>query len=206
MFGDEPYGNYNRIMLSHVLSGEEADADIFLNSLPWYLENDITLHAGVRATRIDRFAKLVYAVHGADGSTSCTPYERNANGIARAADVLPLHLSLAGRRVVVVGAGPVAARKVSAWVQAGADVLVVAPYACEDIVAAAAAELLTCGSGNSGPVISMAPGWSVRPPATGAPTRRWRSTRRRSARSASAPMTPPPAAHGARQSSAVTTW
>jgi len=34
MFGDEPYGNYNRIMLSHV-SGEETDADIFLNSLPW---------------------------------------------------------------------------------------------------------------------------------------------------------------------------
>ena len=60
MFGDEPYGNYNRIMLSHVLSGEETDADIFLNSLPWYVENDITLHAGVRATRIDRFAKLVY--------------------------------------------------------------------------------------------------------------------------------------------------
>ena len=59
MFGDEPYGNYNRIMLSHVLSGEETDADIFLNSLPWYIENDITLHAGVRATRIDRFAKLV---------------------------------------------------------------------------------------------------------------------------------------------------
>ena len=25
MFGDEPYGNYNRIMLSHVLSGEETD-------------------------------------------------------------------------------------------------------------------------------------------------------------------------------------
>ena len=33
MFGDEPYGNYNRIMLSHVLSGEESDADIFLNTL-----------------------------------------------------------------------------------------------------------------------------------------------------------------------------
>ena len=69
--------------------------------------------------------------------------ERNANGNASAADVLPLLLCLAGRRAVVVGAGPVAARKVSAWVQAGADVLVVAPYACEDIVAAAAAELLT---------------------------------------------------------------
>ena len=57
MFGDEPYGNYNRIMLSHVLSGEETDADIFLNTCDWYVENDITLHAGVRVTRIDRFAK-----------------------------------------------------------------------------------------------------------------------------------------------------
>lgn len=27
MLGDEPYGNYNRIMLSHVLSGEESDED-----------------------------------------------------------------------------------------------------------------------------------------------------------------------------------
>ena len=35
MFGDEPYGNYNRIMLSHVLSGEDSEADIFLNSLEW---------------------------------------------------------------------------------------------------------------------------------------------------------------------------
>lgn len=64
MFGDEPYGNYNRIMLSHVLSGEEQDHDIFLNSLPWYEENDITLNAGVRVTRIDRFAKVVFADDG----------------------------------------------------------------------------------------------------------------------------------------------
>ena len=57
MFGDEPYGNYNRIMLSHVLSGEESDADIFLNSLPWYEENGIILHAGVRVEKIDPYAK-----------------------------------------------------------------------------------------------------------------------------------------------------
>ncbi|HEY5115130.1 MAG TPA: uroporphyrinogen-III C-methyltransferase [Nakamurella sp.] len=54
----------------------------------------------------------------------------------------PLHLSLTGRRVVVVGGGPVAARKVAACLAAGADVLVVAPYACEQIVADAAAGLL----------------------------------------------------------------
>jgi nitrite reductase (NADH) large subunit len=70
MFGDEPYGNYNRIMLSHVLSGEETDAEIFLNSLPWYIENNITLHAGVRASRIDRFAKLVFSDDG-----QVTPYD-----------------------------------------------------------------------------------------------------------------------------------
>ena len=75
MFGDEPYGNYNRIMLSHVLSGQESDADIFLNSLAWYEENQITLYAGVRATRIDRFAKIVYAEHTIDGTKYETPYD-----------------------------------------------------------------------------------------------------------------------------------
>ncbi len=71
MFGDEPYGNYNRILLCHVLSGEETDEDIFLNSLDWYADNDITLYAGVRVTRIDRFAKVVFSD---DGRT--TPYDK----------------------------------------------------------------------------------------------------------------------------------
>jgi nitrite reductase (NADH) large subunit len=70
MFGDEPYGNYNRIMLSHVLSGEESDADIFLNSLSWYQDNGITLHAGVRVDRIDRFTKHVFSNDG-----RVTPYD-----------------------------------------------------------------------------------------------------------------------------------
>jgi uroporphyrin-III C-methyltransferase/precorrin-2 dehydrogenase/sirohydrochlorin ferrochelatase len=46
---------------------------------------------------------------------------------------LPLLLDLTGRRVVAVGGGPVTARRLSAWVAAGADVHVVAPYACEDV-------------------------------------------------------------------------
>ncbi|OAE03690.1 nitrite reductase large subunit [Arthrobacter sp. OY3WO11] len=70
MFGDEPYGNYNRIMLSHVLSGEESDKDIFLNPLSWYEDNGITLHAGVRADRVDRFAKHVFSSDG-----RVTPYD-----------------------------------------------------------------------------------------------------------------------------------
>ncbi len=71
MFGAEPWGNYNRIMLSHVLAGEESDADIFLNTIEWYTEHDITLHAGVRVTRVDRFAKVVFSDDGAQ-----TPYDK----------------------------------------------------------------------------------------------------------------------------------
>lgn len=70
MFGDEPYGNYNRILLSHVLSGEEHHDDIFLNSLEWYVENQIQLHAGVRVTRIDRHARVVISDDG-----QITPYD-----------------------------------------------------------------------------------------------------------------------------------
>ncbi|HEY0000015.1 MAG TPA: FAD-dependent oxidoreductase, partial [Actinoplanes sp.] len=71
MFGDEPYGNYNRIMLSNVLAGVEDENGIFLNDLSWYADNGITLHTGTRIERIDRFAKMVY---GTDGTA--TPYDK----------------------------------------------------------------------------------------------------------------------------------
>ena len=64
MFGDEPYGNYNRIMLSNILSGQQDYEEIFLNPLAWYDENGITLHAGARVTEIDRFAKVVLSDDG----------------------------------------------------------------------------------------------------------------------------------------------
>ncbi len=71
MFGDEPYGNYNRILLSNVLNGSQEARDIFLNPLDWYQDNHIRLHAGVRVTGIDRQAKQA---RGADGTT--TPYDK----------------------------------------------------------------------------------------------------------------------------------
>jgi len=45
----------------------------------------------------------------------------------------PVNLDLTGRRVLVVGAGPVAARKVAGLLDAGADVTVVAPTAVDEI-------------------------------------------------------------------------
>ena len=64
VFGDEPHGNYNRIMLSPVLAGEEHEDEIVLNSREWYADNGVTLRAGVRADKIDTAAKLVHAADG----------------------------------------------------------------------------------------------------------------------------------------------
>ncbi len=67
VFGDEPYGNYNRILLSNVLAGSQQVDDqegIYLNALDWYRDNNIDLRAGVRVVRIDRYARLVQADDG----------------------------------------------------------------------------------------------------------------------------------------------
>jgi nitrite reductase (NADH) large subunit len=71
MFGDEPYGNYNRILLSNVLNRTQDAADIFLNPLEWYAENGVTLHAPARVTHIDRARK---EISSGDGQT--TPYDK----------------------------------------------------------------------------------------------------------------------------------
>jgi nitrite reductase (NADH) large subunit len=59
MFGDEPYGNYNRILLSGVLAGTHDPRDIFINPLDWYRRSNIRLHAGVPATRVVRDTRSV---------------------------------------------------------------------------------------------------------------------------------------------------
>jgi len=54
MFGDEPYGNYNRILLSNILSGQQDHSEIYINPLDWYKENNIGLHSGARVTHRPR--------------------------------------------------------------------------------------------------------------------------------------------------------
>ena len=65
MFGDEPTGNYNRILLSSVLNGSYKEEEIYLNPLSWYEENGIRLLAGKRAAGLLRRAKLAFADDGA---------------------------------------------------------------------------------------------------------------------------------------------
>lgn len=64
VFGDEPYGNYNRILLSNVLAGSDDTSEIYLNPLDWYSDSNIDLRAGVRVVRIDPYARIVHADDG----------------------------------------------------------------------------------------------------------------------------------------------
>ena len=66
VFGAEPYGNYNRIMLSPVLSGEKTIEQIMINGLDWYKDNNITLYAGdtKKVINIDRKKQIVIAADG----------------------------------------------------------------------------------------------------------------------------------------------
>jgi len=66
VFGAEPYGNYNRILLSPVLAGDKTIDDIMLNDEQWYVDNNITLHKGKWITEIDRRNKTVKADDGTE--------------------------------------------------------------------------------------------------------------------------------------------
>jgi nitrite reductase (NADH) large subunit len=71
VFGAEPHPNYNRILLSAVLSGEADFDDIVEKDAAWYRARDVALRPGVRVTRIDRSRRLVIADDG-----TASPYDR----------------------------------------------------------------------------------------------------------------------------------
>ncbi len=66
VFGAEPHPNYNRILLSPVLAGEQTLDEIVLNPLSWYEENNITLHLGKKVTEVDRRRRVVRAADGTE--------------------------------------------------------------------------------------------------------------------------------------------
>ncbi len=66
VFGEEPYGNYNRIMLSPVLAGDKTIDEIMLNDEQWYEDNNIKLHKGKKVVDIDRVNRKVIADDGTE--------------------------------------------------------------------------------------------------------------------------------------------
>jgi len=85
VFGEEPYGNYNRIMLSPVLAGEKTIDEIMLNDLQWYEDNNITLYKGCKVENIDRKKRTVTA---SDGTT--VSYDRLLIATGSTPFIIPL--------------------------------------------------------------------------------------------------------------------
>ena len=75
VFGAEPHPNYNRILLSPVLAGEQTIDEIILNDWSWYTDNGITLHAGYKVTEVDRVRRVVHSV-GPNGEKVSAEYDR----------------------------------------------------------------------------------------------------------------------------------
>jgi nitrite reductase (NADH) large subunit len=64
IFNAEPRVNYNRLMLSPVLSGEKTYEDIITHDDTWYAEHNVTLHKETRITEINRAEKTITADNG----------------------------------------------------------------------------------------------------------------------------------------------
>lgn len=59
IFGEEPHVNYNRIMLSYLLSGEKTFEDTIINHQTWYEDHNIVLHKSNKIVSIDKKNKRI---------------------------------------------------------------------------------------------------------------------------------------------------
>ena len=68
VFGAEPHGNYNRILLSPLLAGEKRVEEIMLHPPAWYGEHGVALHSGDPVVGIDRVRRRVRSQSGAEAA------------------------------------------------------------------------------------------------------------------------------------------
>ena len=141
VFGAEPHPNYNRILLSPVLAGEQAFEDIVLNDLNWYSENGIRLLLNRKVTRIDRHRRKVYAEDGTEAeydrlliATGSNPFilpvpGSRLQGVIGYRDIADTQtmIDTAGTRshAVVIGGGLLGLEAANGLKQRGMDVTVV---------------------------------------------------------------------------------
>jgi nitrite reductase (NADH) large subunit len=141
VFGTEPYGNYNRIMLSPVLAGEKTIDDIMLNDEQWYRDNGITLHKGKRISEIDRGRRRVVAIDGTSAeydrlllATGSNPFiipvpGNDKDGVIAFRDIHDVDTMLAAARdyhkAVVIGGGLLGLEAANGLMKQGMDVTVV---------------------------------------------------------------------------------
>ncbi|MFD1694996.1 nitrite reductase large subunit NirB [Roseibium aestuarii] len=121
IFNAEPRVNYNRLMLSPVLSGEKTYEDIITHGDGWYAEHGVTLHKGAKVTGIDRAAKTVTSETGITVSydklviaTGSSPFiiplpGKDLDGVLTYRDLddveRMLEAAARGGRAIVIGGG-----------------------------------------------------------------------------------------------------
>lgn len=141
VFGAEPYPNYNRILLSPVLAGEQDFDDIVLNPLSWYADNGITLHLGKQVTRIDRARRRVLAADGTEAAydrlllaTGSLPFilpipGKDLKGVIGYRDIddtrTMIEAAKVKRRAVVIGGGLLGLEAANGLMLRGMEVTVV---------------------------------------------------------------------------------
>ena len=121
VFGAEPHPNYNRILLSPVLAGEQTLDEIILNPLDWYVDHNITLHLGKQVTQIDRMRRRVIAEDGTEAdydrlliATGSSPFilpvpGKELDGVIAYRDIADTNAMIEAatryRHAVVIGGG-----------------------------------------------------------------------------------------------------
>ena len=145
VFGAEPHPNYNRIMLSPVLAGEQQLDEIILNDWSWYAQHGITLHAGCRVHAVDRARRVVHAVDAAGQpvsaeydrlilATGSRPFMlpvpgRELEGVLGYRDIADTQAMIAAaathRHAVVIGGGLLGLEAANGLMKRGMDVTVV---------------------------------------------------------------------------------
>jgi nitrite reductase (NADH) large subunit len=141
VFGAEPHGNYNRILLSPVLAGEMGLPDIMLNDLQWYADNGITLHTGRKVVEIDRVRRIVRADDGTEAhydrlllATGSRPFilpvpGATLPGVIAYRDIADTEAMIAAasthRHAAVIGAGLLGLEAANGLALRGMDVTVV---------------------------------------------------------------------------------
>lgn len=141
IFNAEPRVNYDRIMLSPVLSGEKDYEDIIVHSDEWYAANDVTLHKGAKVSGIDRDRKTVTSENGITVSydklviaTGSSPFiipvpGHQLPGVLAYRDLddvtKMLDISQRGGRAIVIGAGLLGLEAAYGLKRQGMDVTVI---------------------------------------------------------------------------------
>ncbi|MRU16522.1 NAD(P)/FAD-dependent oxidoreductase [Roseovarius sp. A21] len=84
LFNAEPRGNYNRIMLSPVLSGDKTYEEIVTHDDDWYDQHGVTCRFGEHVLRIDREMKVV------EGQNGHVPYDKLIIATGSAPFIIPV--------------------------------------------------------------------------------------------------------------------